>query len=71
MLSGVKDADQCHLPTVNHDFSSMFEIHRNPPADIRLHLPQAPVGLLRMPDQHPRFQKGVHQFILFLSQVRA
>lgn len=33
----------------------MLEIHRHPRSDGGLHLPQAPVGLLRVADELPRY----------------
>ena len=38
----------------------MFEIHRDAPADIRLHLTKPPIGLGGVTHQHARFQKCRH-----------
>lgn len=41
------------------DLTLITEIHRDPPANIALHLSDAPVGLARMADQHARCEYGV------------
>lgn len=45
---------------VDHDFPRMFEIHRDTRADHGLHLPKTPVPLVRVTDQHSRFQDRIH-----------
>ena len=56
MDSDAKVTDQIDVPGLDHHLARMFEIHRDPPANVGLHLPQPPIGPLRMADQHSRFQ---------------
>ena len=54
----VFEHDQRHARSVDQHFSGMLEIDGDALADHRLNLADAPVGLLRMLDQHAR-----HQFL--------
>lgn len=51
-----EDRQQINMSPINHHFSGVFEIHRDAPADVGLHLPKAPVGLRRVAHHHTRFQ---------------
>lgn len=48
------------MPPIDDDLAPVFKIHRDPVANVRLHLPQPPVAFCRVPDQHTRFQNCVH-----------
>ena len=54
------DTFQFHMPTIDDDLASMFEIHRDAMPDHRLHLAHAPVRLRRMTHQVTGFQKDRH-----------
>lgn len=41
---------------IQSDLPGVSEIHRDPPIDIRLDLPDAPLWLVRVCDQHSRFK---------------
>lgn len=59
---------QIHLSEVDHHLARMFEIHRDAVANRRLHLPQPPIGLRRMPHQHTRFQNPCHLRLTLLKE---
>ena len=46
------DRDQGHPGGVNEDLAGVLEIDRDPVADGRLHLAEAPIGLVRVAHQH-------------------
>jgi histidine phosphotransferase ChpT len=53
---------QFNLTEVDHHLACMFKIHRDAISDARLHLPQPPLGLLRMTHHHAGLQKIAHDF---------
>jgi histidine phosphotransferase ChpT len=59
---------QIHLSEVDHHLASMLEIHRDAVANGRLHLPQPPIRLQRMPHQHARFQNPCHLHLALLKE---
>ncbi len=64
--SGVEFRHEIHTFRVDDDFARMFEIDGDATADIRLYLPQPPIGTIRVADQHARFQQGARPFHLHL-----
>ena len=68
--SQFKHPHQIDPLSVNHHLTGMFEVHSDPSRDIRLDLTDAPIGLLRVPDQHPRFQKCIHVIALSLQRTQ-
>ncbi len=53
----IKNRQKLNHLRINDPFSRMFEIGRDLAANIRLHLPQPPVGPLRVAHQHAGFQQ--------------
>jgi hypothetical protein len=49
---GIEDLQKNYAPTIYHDLTSMFEVHRYPFANIRLHLAKPPIGAIRMAHNH-------------------
>ena len=58
-LAGIEYWRQGHKSPVDHDFSLIREVDCNPPADVRLNLPCAPLGLIRVSDKHTRLENGI------------
>lgn len=50
---------QRHMVRHQDDLACVLEIHSDPTGDVRLHLPQSPIGLVRVPHHHSGFQHVV------------
>jgi histidine phosphotransferase ChpT len=48
------------VPPINDHLAPVFKVHRDPIANVGLHLPHAPIRFRRMPHQHARFKYCVH-----------
>lgn len=55
----IKDQNQGYTITRYDHFTGFSEIHRHPATDVRLHLPQPPIGPVRMAHDHARFQHRI------------
>lgn len=53
------DQYERNVPTVDHDLSTVFKIHCDPPVDIGLDLAQPPIRRAGMTNQLPGFKQGV------------
>ena len=58
-MRGSELDDKAHTLSVDHHLAGMFEIHGDPARDVRLHLPQPPIGLARVAHQHAGFQHRI------------
>ena len=55
----LEDRDEGNAQAIDHDLALFAEIHRDPTAYVGLHLPDPPIGPVRMADQHAGFQYRV------------
>lgn len=58
-LSGIKDGHQGNARGVDHDFALIAEVNGYLVSDVRLHLPQTPIRVLRMAYKRTGRQKRV------------
>lgn len=54
-----KNRNQQNPTAINNNLPPMFKIHRDASPDVRLHLPQPPIGRFGMSHIHAGFQQGI------------
>ena len=57
--SKVVNRDQCDPAPIDDNLAAMFEVNRDATADVRLHLPQTPIGFVGMTHQIARLQNRI------------